>query len=254
VVCRPYVTNPIGLLEYCYGRNANVSTGLLSRLMPLTRPLPSISARLECSVSAFRSAVSPEATPASRFARDVAPLRVGELVAFTQFLAREVRAGAHVVDFDPDQRWHRRLYQDGRVDVWLISWLPEQGTQLHDHGGSAGSFTVVEGRLSEAVHVRHGAAAGTLRERRHRTGATVGFDGRHVHDVRNLDLRPAVSVHAYSPPLTSMTFYDLEEGKLVPFAALDTNDPETPSPASARSGLSAIAPVAPESASVGGVA
>ena len=40
-----------------------------------------------------------------------------------------------------------------------------------------------------------------------------------------------MSVHAYSPPLTSMTFYDLEEGKLVPFAALDTNDPETPSPA-----------------------
>ena len=79
---------------------------------------------------------------------------MGELVAFTQFLAREVRAGAHVVDFNPDQRWHRRLYRDGRVDVWLISWLPEQGTQLHDHGGSAGSFTVVEGRLSEAVLVR----------------------------------------------------------------------------------------------------
>ena len=161
-----------------------------------------------------------------------APLGPGELVAFTQFLAREVRAGAHVVDFDPERRWHRRLYRDGRVDVWLISWLPEQGTQLHDHGGSAGAFTVVQGALSEAVLVRKGAQGtqgtpgATLRERRHPTGATVGFDGRHVHDVRNHDGDPAVSIHAYSPPLTSMTFYDLEQGRLVPFARLDTDDPE----------------------------
>ncbi len=154
------------------------------------------------------------------------PLGPGELVAFTQFLAREVRAGAHVVDFDPEHRWHRRLYRDGRVDVWLISWLPEQGTQLHDHGGSAGSFTVVQGALSEAVLTYNGAQGGSLRERRHATGATVGFDGRHVHDVRNLDGDPAVSIHAYSPPLTSMTFYDLERGRLVPFAQLDTDDPE----------------------------
>jgi Cysteine dioxygenase type I len=220
-----------------------VSAELSSRLIA-AHPLDL--ARLEPSMSAFLSSAepgpalsgaSPSSAPASgaphasRFALDTAPLTVGELVAFTQFLAREVRAGAHVVDFNADQRWHRRLYRDGRVDVWLISWLPEQGTQLHDHGGSAGSFTVVEGRLSEAVLVRRGRTAGTLRERRHQTGAAVGFDGRHVHDVRNLDQRPAVSVHAYSPPLTSMTFYDLEEGKLVPFAALDTNDPETPSPA-----------------------
>ena len=168
------------------------------------------------------------ARPASARARSEAPapLGPGELVAFTQFLAREVRAGAHIVDFDPERRWHRRLYRDGRVDVWLISWLPEQGTQLHDHGGSAGSFTVVQGALSEAVLAYNGAQGGTLRERRHGTGATVGFDGRHVHDVRNLDADRAVSIHAYSPPLTSMTFYDLERGRLVPFAQLDTDDPE----------------------------
>ena len=190
------------------------------------------------------------APPTTSPSTSMQPLGPGELVAFTQFLAREIRAGAHVVDFDAQRRWHRRLYRDGRVDVWLISWLPEQGTQLHDHGGSAGAFTVVEGALAEAVLVRQSSAAAssavarpaagasvggvgvgaagaaTLRERRHRTGATVGFDGRHVHDVRNLDRVPAVSVHAYSPPLTSMTFYDLERGRLTPFAQLDTDDPE----------------------------
>jgi len=33
-----------------------------------------------------------------------------------------------------------------------------------------------------------------------------------VHDVRNLSVAPAVSVHAYSKPLTSMTCYDLADG------------------------------------------
>ncbi len=233
-----------------------MSAELSSRLIAAH---PFALARLEPSLSAVPSDAESVAPPASRSALDTAPLTVGELVAFTQFLAREVRAGAHVVDFNPDQRWHRRLYRDGRVDVWLISWLPEQGTQLHDHGGSSGSFTVVEGRLSEAVLARGGPAVGTLRERRHATGATVGFDGRHVHDVRNLDQRPAVSVHAYSPPLTSMTFYDLEEGNLVPFAALDTNDPETPSPAprsAAARSAAALVPVdqsADTASPVGGV-
>src|SRR4051812_25004769 len=37
------------------------------------------------------------------------------------------------------------------AQVWLLSWLPEQGTPLHDHGTSAGAFTVVSGTLTERV-------------------------------------------------------------------------------------------------------
>jgi hypothetical protein len=37
---------------------------------------------------------------------------------------------------------------------------------------------------------------------------------------------PALSVHAYSPPLTTMNFYDLEDGALHRFATLATEDPE----------------------------
>ena len=59
----------------------------------------------------------------------------------------------------------------------------------------------------------------------------VGFDARRVHDVRNVEAEPAVSVHAYSPPLTSMTFYDLAHGRLVASARVLTDDPETGAPA-----------------------
>jgi hypothetical protein len=159
-----------------------------------------------------------------------APLNPAELVELTRFVAAEVRAGAYPVDYETEQRWHQRIYRDRRVDIWLITWLTEQGTQLHDHGGSSGSFTVVSGTLNEAVFVDSGPRAGTLRERRHGAGRNVGFGARYVHDVRNVDREPAVSVHAYSTPLTQMNFYDVEGGRLERFASLDTDHPETPAP------------------------
>lgn len=150
-----------------------------------------------------------------------------QLVDYTLFVADEVTNGLYpFIDFDPDTRWHQRIYRDRRVDVWLISWLPSQGTQLHDHGGSSGSFTVLSGELSEAVYVASGPRAGTLRERVHAAGRSIGFDRHYVHDVRNTSDAPAVSVHAYSRPLTSMTYWDLDDGELVRLATLDTDDPE----------------------------
>ncbi len=96
------------------------------------------------------------AVPNTRSAtrRSVAPLRLtrAELIDFSRFFAAEVGAGKYpYVDYDENERWHQRLYRDQRVDVWLISWLPTQGTQLHDHGGSSGAFTVLTGTLTEAV-------------------------------------------------------------------------------------------------------
>lgn len=150
-----------------------------------------------------------------------------QLVEYTRFIAAEVQTGQYpFVDYNAESRWHRRIYRDQRVDVWLISWLPSQGTQLHDHGGSSGSFTVITGELSEAVYQHTGRGAGGLRERSHPAGRSVGFDSRYVHDVRNTSDRPAISVHAYSRPLTSMTYYDLDDGTLVPLVTVPTDDPE----------------------------
>jgi hypothetical protein len=165
------------------------------------------------------SSVHPEA--------EAALLNPIQLVEFTRFVADEVRTGKYpYIEFDRATRWHQRIYRDWRVDVWLISWLPAQGTQLHDHGGSAGSFTVISGELTEAAYVRSGPAAGSLRERVHQAGRSIGFDGRYVHDVRNMSQTPAISVHAYSSPLTSMTYWDLEDGELLELVSLPTDDPE----------------------------
>src|SRR5947209_20416090 len=78
-------------------------------------------------------------------------LRLAELVQVVERYAGDVRAGRFVPEYGADQRWHVRIHQDEDVDVWLISWTTEQGTELHDHGGSSGAFTVVDGTLNEHV-------------------------------------------------------------------------------------------------------
>ena len=36
-------------------------------------------------------------------------------------------------------------------EAWLLTWLPGQSTGLHDHGGSAGAFTVLSGVVEEST-------------------------------------------------------------------------------------------------------
>jgi predicted metal-dependent enzyme (double-stranded beta helix superfamily) len=155
------------------------------------------------------------------------PLTPIQLVEHVRWFGDEVRAGRYpYVRYDAQNRWHQRLYLDPRLDIWLISWLPSQGTQLHDHGGSAGAFEVLDGRLDEAVY-RRDPARGSLTDYQRSAGTAIGFGPRYVHDVRNLGDQPAVSVHAYSPPLTSMNFYDVNaDGSLDRLATVATDDPE----------------------------
>lgn len=176
-----------------------------------------------------------------------APLSLAELVEWTTSVADDVRAGLYDVRADTENRWHVRLLCDDQVDVWLISWTQEQGTQLHDHGGSAGAFTVVEGQLEEAIWQ---SGAGALDEHHRVAGDTVVFGEHYVHDVRNTHEKTAVSVHAYSPPLSSMRFYDVDHGELTTLAHVWTDDPEEPAPfesvdallEEARSHLSRVTP------------
>lgn len=157
-----------------------------------------------------------------------------ELATLTQRFAREVMEGCHEVRADASQRWHVRLHADEFVDVWLISWMTEQGTELHDHGASGGAFTVVEGTLTESVWA---PGAGRTVDLVRPQGETVVFGGHYVHDVVNRFERTAVSVHAYSPPLVLMHFYDVEDGRLVRRASSWTDDPEAPAPARTNAAL-----------------
>lgn len=137
------------------------------------------------------------------------PLGLADLTELTRDVADEVRAGRHPVVIDPERRWYQRVRGDDYVDVWVISWATEQAAELHDHAGSLGALTVVSGALTESRWTPAGLRARTLR-----AGRSVGFGLGHVHDVANPSVTPAVSVHAYSPPLTAMSYYAVDGGSL----------------------------------------
>jgi predicted metal-dependent enzyme (double-stranded beta helix superfamily) len=114
--------------------------------------------------------------------------------------------------FDPDRRWYARLAGTGDHEAWLLTWLPGQATELHDHGGSAGAFTVLEGRLTEQLPI--GRTDVRFVDRGYGIGATRPFGPRHVHRIVNAGTAPAVSLHVYAPALTRMTRYTLTDGRL----------------------------------------
>ena len=115
--------------------------------------------------------------------------------------------------FDPAERWYHRLALTDDYEVWLLTWLPGQGTEIHDHGGSAGAFHLHSGALTEdTVSVRDGTPRIVSRELAE--GAGRRFGSHHIHRIENRSSRPAISVHVYGPALTRMTKYRLSPAGL----------------------------------------
>jgi len=132
------------------------------------------------------------------------PLDLAELTT----LVREISADEafwrpHLQFPESDARWWTRLWTDPDVDVWLLSWLPGQATELHDHGISAAAVAVLSGQLTET---RMEAGRPTVHARP--AGTTTWVAPGVVHDVHGSGTGPAASIHAYSPPLNRMNYYD----------------------------------------------
>jgi hypothetical protein len=109
-----------------------------------------------------------------------------------------------ILRFASPDRWWARLALTEEVELWLLSWLPGQGTAPHDHGGASGAFTVLVGELAETYRY----PSGPIRNQLHLTGSSLGFGAGRAHQVQNLGTRRAASVHAYSPPLVPTREYN----------------------------------------------
>lgn len=119
------------------------------------------------------------------------------------------------VRFAHDNRWSVRVAVTSAYEAWLLTWLPGQSTGLHDHGGSAGAFTVVEGALEEST-LAPAYAPGQVRPAAlvHRTlpaGRVRAFGADYVHDITNTGRVPAVSLHVYAPVLETMRRFVLDD-------------------------------------------
>jgi mannose-6-phosphate isomerase-like protein (cupin superfamily) len=129
------------------------------------------------------------------------------------------------------QRTGRRVTATGDYDVWLLRWPPGTSVTPRDHGGSAGAFMVVSGEVEE---VRWRGAI--RRSRLVGPGEVVTFDRGVAHDVLG-GPQLSVTLHVYSPPLASMSYYD-ESGRPDDSRPIDeiwsTDTPQTLHPAGGR--------------------
>jgi predicted metal-dependent enzyme (double-stranded beta helix superfamily) len=114
------------------------------------------------------------------------------------------------VRFDPSRRHWARLASPPDVDLWLLTWLPSQATDLHDHGSSAAAVVVLQGQLTELAAAADGGLSTATLEAGVPHGIAVGA----VHEIHNAGPDPAVSLHAYSPRLTEMTVWRTTTGGL----------------------------------------
>jgi hypothetical protein len=116
---------------------------------------------------------------------------------------------------DTQRRSWRLMARTPDFDAWLIAWPNGGKVELHDHGTSTGAVSVIRGALVEAVPRRDDAGRLSLVRHELQAGATLGFGAGHIHDVTNESDEHALSLHVYSPALTSMTFYELTDDDLV---------------------------------------
>ncbi len=89
--------------------------------------------------------------------------------------------------------------------------MDDQDTGFHDHDNSAGAVAVLGG----AVREERLALGGSPRERVCHAGSTFAFAAGDIHRVSHAGEGPAVTLHAYSPPLLRMGAYVVGESGLL---------------------------------------
>lgn len=124
-------------------------------------------------------------------------LTTQELERFTVALATTPERWAHLVRHAGDERVYDRIWDDPDVNAWLICWSEDQDTGYHDHDESAAAIAVLAGRVREE-RLTLGARP---RSREAAAGETFTVPPVAIHRVLHAGTAPAVTIHAYSPPL-----------------------------------------------------
>ena len=141
-------------------------------------------------------ATTPLFTPALASLGDLVPheglLSPDELEQSPSTIGERPRSGSRSPTSDPDHRRYELVYEDERMDAWVLSWMPGQATGFHDHYISGVGIAVAAGGVREdllvyggedvALHLRTGdtrqGGPGYIHRVRHEDGRARGDDPR----------------------------------------------------------------------------
>lgn len=137
-------------------------------------------------------------------------------------LARQRERWEPLVRLDAGERTWAKIPVPEGLDVWVIAWGTFQRTELHSHDDATAAFTTVAGVVTEI----RPDSRGRLIPRKIPPGLTQVVAPGEIHDVRNEHVTPAVTIHAYAPRLTSMTYYRWDQGQVVQDRVVHASDAE----------------------------
>jgi mannose-6-phosphate isomerase-like protein (cupin superfamily) len=126
------------------------------------------------------------------------------LAAWPEFWRKHVRHSS-------EMRVYEQIWDDEDVNAWVICWSEDQDTGFHDHDESAAAIAVIEGRVREE-RLRLGSEPIA---REIGAGQVFTLPPVAIHRVLHRGPGPAVTIHAYSPPLRRAgTYRTGEDGAL----------------------------------------
>ena len=130
-------------------------------------------------------------------------LSPSELEDFVADLAATPARWRHLVHHATDVRVYEQIVDEEDVNAWVICWSEDQDTGYHDHDESSAAIAVISGEVRED-RLRLG---NTPRSRVLGPGSVFTVPAVAIHRVLHAGGAPAVTIHAYSPPLTRSGAY-----------------------------------------------
>ena len=112
-----------------------------------------------------------------------------------------------LVRVDSERRRYELLYEDERMDAWVLSWMPGQATGFHDHYISSVGVCLAAGGVREDW-LRFG---GDPVEWQLRPGDSRAGGPGYIHRVQHESGEPAVTIHVYSPRLDWVGQYRIDD-------------------------------------------
>jgi quercetin dioxygenase-like cupin family protein len=134
-----------------------------------------------------------------------------ELERFVADLAASPDRWRHLVRHASDARVYEQIWDDEDLNAWVICWSEDQDTGFHDHDESSAAIAVIAGKVRED-RLRIG---GEPRTRVLGPGSIFTVPAVAIHRVLHGGGPPAVTIHAYSPPLVKTGSYRIgSDGEL----------------------------------------
>ena len=129
----------------------------------------------------------------------------GELEQFTAELVASPGRWRALVRHSPATRVYEQIWDEEDLNAWLICWSRDHDTGFHDHERSAAVIAVTDGHVrEERLRLR-----GEPRSQLLGSGSRVYVPPAAIHRVMHSGDAPAVTIHAYSPPLRTTGAYRL---------------------------------------------